>query len=81
MRNLSLGQFAKHEFVPRFNPNTVGARVGFDVRAGDTIPEGHSITGITYQNNPDGSHAGTLLHVRPEVQNQSLITRAWRGEG
>lgn len=75
---LNSTQFLTKTTVQRHNPATQGAKSLETLRAGDSIPEGKSITGITYQNNADGSHAGTLLHVRPEVQQQSLATRAWR---
>lgn len=69
MRNLS------SQFIPRYNPATQGARFGTTIRAGESIPEGHSITGFTYQSDEQGKHAGTLLHVKEEWANKSLGER------
>jgi hypothetical protein len=63
-----VGQLAKtHVTSHRFNPATQGSRQGTTIRAGESIPDGWSITGTTYQNTPEGGHAGTLFHVRPET--------------
>jgi hypothetical protein len=58
------------------NDATLGARQATSLRIPERIPEGWGATGHTNQFNSKGDQIGTLLHVKPEVQNQTLASRA-----